>query len=159
VPGYPHVFVIGDAAAAPLVEAGGTNSRQASDTPQYVPGLAAAANQMGEHAARMVMRLAQRQSTVPFRYRDKGVMAVIGRGRAVASLGRLKLTGALAFYSWALVHLLYLAGFRNRLSVMIEWAHAYFTYRPGARLLTREDVLLDEPSQHVTAGLRYTSRP
>jgi NADH dehydrogenase len=122
VPDHPHVFVIGDAAAVP-----------------DVPGLAAAANQMGEHAARMIARSMTGQPRQPFRYRDKGTMAVIGRGRAVADFGRIHVTGAIAFLTWLFVHLLYLAGFRNRLSVMLEWGYSYFTYRPSARLITEED--------------------
>lgn len=133
VPGHPEVFVVGDAAAARM-PGGGTATE-----PQYVPGLAAAANQMGEHAARTIARTLHGKPREPFVYRDKGTMAVIGRGRAIVDLGRLKMTGTPAFYTWLFVHLLYLAGFRNRLSVLLEWAYAYFTYRPGARLITAED--------------------
>lgn len=140
VPGHPDVFVVGDAAAVPMgpVESG---PAAGSATPQqYVPGLAAAANQMGEHAARMIVRTIEGQPHVPFRYRDKGSLAVIGRGRALADFGWLKLTGVVAFYTWLFVHLLYLAGgFRNRAGVLLEWAYAYFTYRPGARLITAAD--------------------
>jgi NADH dehydrogenase len=77
---------------------------------------------------------------MPFHYRDKGTLAVIGRWRAIADFGWLKLTGAVAFFTWLFVHLLFLAGFRNRLSVLLEWSYSYFTYRPGARLLTPDDV-------------------
>jgi NADH dehydrogenase len=122
VPGHPNVFVVGDAAAV-----------------EGAPGLAAAANQMGAHAARMIARTLDGQPRETFRYRDKGSMAVIGRGRAVVDFGRIQLTGVLAFNSWLLLHLLYLAGFRNRLSVLIEWGYSYFTYRPSARLITRDD--------------------
>jgi NADH:ubiquinone reductase (H+-translocating) len=122
IPGHPHVFVIGDAAAVP-----------------DVPGLAAAANQMGAHAARMIVRALSGQPREPFRYRDKGSMAVIGRGRAVADFGRVQFTGLFAFVTWLFVHLLYLAGFRNRLAVMLEWGYSYFTYGPSARLITEED--------------------
>jgi NADH dehydrogenase len=122
VPGHRNVFVVGDAAAVP-----------------DVPGLAAAANQMGTHAARTIARTLSDQPREPFRYRDKGTMAVIGRGRAVADFGRVHFTGAFAFLTWLFVHLLYLAGFRNRLSVMLEWGYSYFTYRPSARLITEDD--------------------
>ena len=122
IPDHPHVFVVGDAAAV-----------------ANVPGLAAAANQMGEHAARMIARTLRGEPRQPFRYRDKGSLAVIGRGRAVADFGRVRLTGMLAFLTWLFVHLLYLAGFRNRLAVMLEWGYAYFTYRPSARLITEDD--------------------
>jgi NADH:ubiquinone reductase (H+-translocating) len=122
IPDHPHVFVVGDAAAVP-----------------EVPGLAAAANQMGEHAARMIVRALNGESRASFRYRDKGSMAVIGRGRAVADFGRVQFTGPFAFLTWLFVHLLYLAGFRNRLAVMLEWGYSYFTYGPSARLITEED--------------------
>jgi len=122
IPDHPHVFVVGDAAAVP-----------------DVPGLAAAANQMGEHAARMIVHALSGESRESFRYRDKGSMAVIGRGRAVADFGRVQFTGAFAFLTWLFVHLLYLAGFRNRLAVMLEWGYSYFTYGPSARLITEED--------------------
>lgn len=127
VPRYPHVFVIGDAAAVPMGEA------------QFVPALAAAATQMGTHAAKMIAASVEGRPRTSFRYRDKGTMAVIGRGKAVAVLGRLQLTGSLAFFTWLFVHLLYLAGFRNRVSVFLEWSYAYFTFRPGARLITVSD--------------------
>jgi NADH dehydrogenase len=140
VPDHPEVFVIGDAAAVPMQGAKPGPAAAGAMPQQYVPGLAAAANQMGEHAARMIVRSLEGQPRRSFRYRDKGSMAVIGRGRAIADLGRLKLTGAVAFYTWLFVHLLYLAGgFRNRAGVILEWAYAYFTYRPGARLITYDD--------------------
>ena len=121
IPGSPHVFVIGDAAV--LTD---------------VPGVAPAAIQMGAHAAHMIRRTLAGDSRRPFRYRDKGNLAVIGRNRAVADFGRLQLTGALGWWFWLLVHIAYLAGFRNRASVLLEWAYAYFTFRPGARLITEE---------------------
>jgi NADH dehydrogenase len=108
--------------------------------PSYVPGLAAAANQMGVHAARGIIRTLRGATRQPFVYRDRGSLAVIGRGRALADFGRLRVTGRPAFFLWLFVHLLYLAGFRNRLSVMLEWGYAYFTYRPSARLITEDDV-------------------
>lgn len=137
---HRNVFVVGDAASAVMASVVPGAGDHAFNAQQYVPGLASAANQMGAHAARMILNAEENRIRTPFKYRDKGEMAVIGRGLAVASLGRVKLTGPLAFYAWLFVHLLYLAGFRNRLSVMLEWAYAYFTYRPGARLLTRDDV-------------------
>jgi NADH dehydrogenase len=139
VPDHPHVFVVGDAAAAPLVD-GHRQEPQPPTRQPYVPGLAAAALQMGGHAGRMIARTIDGQPRRAFRYRNKGMLAVIGRGHAVADFGGARLTGAPAFYTWLFVHLLYLAGFRNRVSVLLEWAYAYFTYRPGARLLTPADV-------------------
>ena len=142
IAGHPHVFVVGDAAAAPLAGRRGSDDAGAQ---QYVPGLAAAANQMGAHAAAMIQRTLRGEPRAPFRYHDRGSLAVIGRGRAIADFGRLRFTGRPAFLTWLFVHLLYLAGFRNRVSVMLEWAYAYFTYRPGASLLTPRDVAA---SQH-----------
>ena len=139
LPDYPHVFVIGDAAAVRMDDPGAAASNDPSQRDTYVPGLAAAANQMGAHAGRLIADALRGGTRTPFRYRDFGSMAVIGRGRAVADFGRLTFTGATAFYTWLFVHLMYLAGFRNRLSVFLEWSYAYFTYRPGARLLTGED--------------------
>ncbi|HVL66549.1 MAG TPA: NAD(P)/FAD-dependent oxidoreductase [Vicinamibacterales bacterium] len=152
VPGRPNVFVIGDAAAAEMSEPHVKGPQAADRRPQYVPGLAAAATQMGEHAARMIVNTLAGRPRTPFRYRDKGTMAVIGRGRAVADLRGLRLTGPVAFFTWLFVHLLYLAGFRNRLSVMVEWAYAYFTYRPGARLITGEDREAEEAWQARHGG-------
>jgi NADH dehydrogenase len=134
LPDDDRVFVVGDSAAAPLLDRGGRRLTSGGK-PQFVPGLAAAANQMGEHAARMIRRSLARVPRQPFHYRNKGTLAVIGRGRAVADFGRLKLTGRIAFATWLFVHLAYLAGFRNRASVLLEWGYAYFTYRPGARLI------------------------
>ena len=145
VPGHPHAFVIGDAAAVPLAGPKLAPASDASKRPQYVPGLAAAATQMGEHAAKMIGRSLLGQPRRDYEYRDKGSMAVIGRGRAIADFGRFHLTGALAFYTWLFVHLLYLAGFRNRIIVLVEWGYAYFTYRPGARLITADDAREEAP--------------
>ena len=110
-----------------------------------MPGLAAAANQMGEHAAATIRRTLEGQPRRPFRYRDRGSMAIIGRNKAIADFGRFTLTGRAAFFTWVFVHLLYLAGFRNRLSVAIEWGYAYFTHRPGARLVTDTELAREAP--------------
>jgi NADH dehydrogenase len=147
IPGAPHVFVIGDAAAAV--------DGPARDGPvQYVPGVAPAANQMGTHAARMIARTLSGQPRLPFRYHDKGSLAVIGRGRAVADFGRFHLTGLIGWWFWLFLHIAYLAGFRNRVSVLLEWAYAYFTFRPGARLITEE-----EHARKVSSAIQIESRP
>jgi NADH dehydrogenase len=138
IPGHPNVFVIGDAAAVPLLSAAGAPLKDSTDRPRYVPGLAAAANQMGEHAARNILATLSGAPRQIFRYKDRGSLAVIGRGRAIADFGWLQLTGPVAFFTWFFVHLLYLAGFRNRASVLVEWAYAYLTYRPGARLVAKD---------------------
>jgi NADH:ubiquinone reductase (H+-translocating) len=134
LPAHKNVFVIGDAAAAVANPA--ANGGNASRT---VPALAAAAQQMGCHAARVISGTLTGRRRVPFRYRDKGTMAVIGRRHAIVDAGSLKLTGRLAWLTWLFVHILYLGGFRNRVSVLLAWGYAYLTSRPGARLITEED--------------------
>ncbi len=126
VPGHPELFVIGDMAS--IVTRG-----------KPVPGVAPAAMQMGAHAARNIRRDLEQRSRVPFVYRNKGDLATIGRHRAIADFGRLQVSGALAWWFWLFLHIMYLAGFRNRLSVLIEWAYSYFTYERGARLITRAE--------------------
>ena len=105
----------------------------------------------------MILRAMRGEARTPFRYRDKESMAVIGRGRAIADFGRLTLTGPVAFATWLFVHLLYLAGFRNRVSVLLEWSYAYFTYRPGARLVTGEDVTIEDAAGNAAASLRHSA--
>jgi NADH dehydrogenase len=123
VPGHPEVFVIGDMASA-------------SSRGKAVPGVAPAAMQMGAHAASNVRRDLEQRPRLPFVYKNKGDLATIGRHRAIADFGRVQVTGSLAWWFWLFLHILYLAGFRNRLSVLIEWAYSYFTYERGARLIT-----------------------
>lgn len=127
VPGHPDVFVVGD-----------LTSLTDPKTGKPVPGVAPAAIQMGEHAAANVLRAAAGQPMTPFQYWDKGSMAVIGRGRAVAMTDGWSFGGWLAWLAWALVHVLYLIGFRNRFLVMLQWAWQYLTFQSGARLITEE---------------------
>lgn len=124
IPGHPEVFAIGDMA---LVESGG----------KAVPGVAPAAMQMGQHAARNIRRTLEHRDRATFVYHNKGDLATIGRHRAIADLGVLTLSGGIAWWFWLFLHIMYLAGFRNRLSVLVEWAYSYFTYDRGARLITR----------------------
>jgi NADH:ubiquinone reductase (H+-translocating) len=124
VPGHPEIFVVGDLAS--LTQDDGTT----------VPGVAQGAIQMGRHAARMILRDLRGEAREPFRYRDKGDLATIGRAAAVARIGKAKLSGLLAWIIWAVVHIFYLIGFRNRILVMLQWAWAYLTYQRGIRLIT-----------------------
>lgn len=157
LPAHPEVFVVGDAAAVPDIRA--PRSPEGRTATTYVPALAVAAQQMGEHAARMIIHTMGGRAREAFRYRDRGMMAVIGRGRALAIIRGLTLTGRAAFYTWFFVHLLFLAGFRNRISVMLEWAFSYFTYRPSARLLTGEDVTRwSAEASHVREPVRVAQR-
>jgi NADH dehydrogenase len=122
VPRQPDVSVVGDLAA---IEQDG----------RPVPGVAPAAIQMGEHAAANVRRALAGEPLAPFRYRDKGSLATVGRRRAVAVLGRLRLSGFVAWLAWLSVHIFFLIGFRNRLVVLLTWAWAYLTYDRSARLI------------------------
>ena len=95
---------------------------------------------MGAHAARNVLRLVRGEPSEPFRYFDKGNLATIGRHKAVADFGRFRVRGRIAWWLWLFVHLMYLVGFRNRASVLVQWAYAYFTYQRGVRLISGEMV-------------------
>ena len=124
IPGPPEVFVIGDLAAC----------KDASGKP--LPGLAPVAIQQGEYAARAVVRATRGGALPPFRYRERGTMATIGRAAAVVDLGRLRFSGYPAWLVWCFIHILWLIGFRNRFLVMIEWAWAYLRFERSARLIT-----------------------
>ena len=133
VPGRPEVFVVGDLAA-----------RQQDGKP--IPGVAPAAMQGGQYAARRIKDILARRPTKPFRYLDKGMLATIGRASAVGEIGKLHLSGFPAWMAWLLIHIFFLIGFRNRFFVLVEWAWVYFTYERGARLITGPvHNLLDRP--------------
>ncbi|MFI5236174.1 MAG: NAD(P)/FAD-dependent oxidoreductase, partial [Gemmatimonadales bacterium] len=123
---HPEVFVLGDAAAY---------GHQGSAT---LPGICPVAIQMGDYAARTIRGELAGQPRRPFRYFDKGQLAVIGRGRAVADLRRFGFHGFIAWLTWIFVHIFFLIGFRNRVLVMLEWAWSYLTYGLGARLIYGE---------------------
>jgi NADH dehydrogenase len=125
VPGHPQVFVVGDVCA--LQQEG-----------RPLPGVAQVAKQQGAHAARNVVRAIRGEPLLPFRYRDYGNMATIGRGSAVAEIASLKVSGLLAWLIWLFIHIFWLIGFRSRLSVIGEWAWAYVTFQRRARLITDE---------------------
>ena len=127
IPGHPEVFVIGDLAL--VVRADG----------RPVPGVSPAAMQEGRRAARNIRRLMGKRPTVAFRYRNKGDLAVIGRSRAIADFGFVRFSGRIAWLLWLFVHIMYLVGFRNRISVFIQWAYSYLTYQRGVRLITVTD--------------------
>ena len=122
VPGHPDIFVAGDLAAV-------------SGPHGPVPGIAPAAKQMGAHAARAIRARLAGRAPRPFRYRHQGLLATIGRHAAVVDLGRVRLSGLLAWWFWLLAHVYFLIGFRNRLVVLIDWADAYWTYDRGARII------------------------
>jgi len=125
VPGRPEIFVIGDTALAEAWDG------------KPVPGLAPAAKQEGGHVARVLhARMVGRPAPPPFRYEHQGNLATIGRKAAVVDLGRIRLKGAPAWWFWGLVHILFLIGGRNRVSVALEWLWAYLTFRRSTRLIT-----------------------
>lgn len=129
VPGHPEIFAVGDV------------SSFADGTGRPLPGLAPVAKQQGRYVGQVIKaRLTGAPAPAPFRYRDLGTMAIIGRSSAIAHLGRVDLTGFLAWLTWSLVHLMLLVDFRSRLSVYMNWSWAWFTYGRGARLLTGHSV-------------------
>jgi NADH dehydrogenase len=125
LPGHPELFCIGDAAA--FVPEGET---------QALPGVSPVAMQEGRFVARQIARTIEGAPREVFRYVDKGVMATIGRSRAVARIGRVRLSGFLAWAAWLALHIVYLIDFRSRVLVLIDWAWSYFTYQRGSRLIT-----------------------
>ena len=125
LPGRPHIFVVGDTAFR--LDAEG----------KPLPGVAPVAKQQGTYVARAIAaHAAGRPISSPFRYRDYGMLGTIGRSRAVAQIGRIKLTGLAAWLLWCFAHIYFLIGFRNRLLVMVNWAWNFATFQRGARLIT-----------------------
>jgi NADH dehydrogenase len=125
IPGRPEAFCVGDAASF---------TPSGSDAP--LPGVSPVAMQEGRYVGRTIRRELDGQPRRPFVYLDKGSMATIGRSRAVAEVGRLRLSGVPAWIAWLAVHIFYLIDFRNRVIVLWNWAWSYVTYKRGARLIT-----------------------
>ena len=133
IPGHPEIFVAGDLVAM----------RDIDD--QMVPGVAPAAVQMGDHIAKVLKeelrlensRHADRKPELRagFRYRDKGMMAIIGKNYAVVRAGKILMQGFLAWLAWLFIHIAFLIGFRNKLSVLLGWAYSYIVNNPGARII------------------------
>jgi NADH:ubiquinone reductase (H+-translocating) len=124
-PGHPGVFIAGDLASF------------SHQTGKPLPGVAQVAKQEGTHAAANIAQVIAGRPTTAFRYFDPGNMATIGRNAAIADFGFLRVSGYLGWLLWLFVHIMFLIGFRNRLSVMLQWATAYFTYQRSVRLITR----------------------
>ena len=123
VPGSPDVFVIGDTAA--VMQDGA-----------FLPGVAPVAKQQGEYIARLLVARAHGRAVDAFRYRDFGTLATIGRKRAVAQFGKLRISGLVAWLLWSLAHVYFLIGFRNRFTVALNWGWSYVTFERGSRLIT-----------------------
>jgi NADH dehydrogenase len=125
LPGHPEVFAIGDLALV----------MQADGKP--VPGVSPAAMQMAHHVADIIdTEMDGHGVRRPFKYWDKGTMATIGRSKAVAQIGEIKLTGFIAWFAWLSIHLVFLIGFHKKITVLLQWAYSYISYKRGARIIT-----------------------
>ena len=143
VPGHPDIFVAGDL----------TNMKDRED--KFVPGVAPAATQMGDHIAKLLkeeLRLegtgfADRKHTLRplFKYNDKGMMAIIGKNAAVMKAGKFTMNGFFAWIAWLFIHILFLIGFRNKLSVLIGWAYSYIVNNPEARIIVHPPASVAPP--------------
>ncbi|HYL73348.1 MAG TPA: NAD(P)/FAD-dependent oxidoreductase [Bryobacteraceae bacterium] len=140
VPGHPEIFVIGDLAH---IEQDG----------KLLPGVAQVAMQGGGYVARLIRKRLQGKASQPFRYFDKGSLAVIGRAAAVAQIGPIHISGLIAWLAWLFIHLMYLVEFSNRVLVFIQWGFLYMTYNRGARLITGSDALHQSAREKETATL------
>jgi NADH dehydrogenase len=154
VPGHKNVFAIGDMT---YLEQDG----------QPLPGVSPVAMQMGRRVARNIRRALAGKPYEQFRYFDKGSMATIGRNAAIAQIGKLHLSGWLAWSAWLIVHLFFLIGFRNRAAALFNWAWMYFTYQRGARLITGRRMSLrprqaasanESPAQPAANQTEYSTR-
>ena len=141
IPGDPWFFVIGDAA-------------HCSDRDGHpLPGIAPVAMNEGRYVAELINQELSPAQRAPFLYRDRGMLATIGRGQAVAQFGPIRASGFLAWALWCIVHVFFLIGLRNRVRVMTEWAWYYLTFQPGARLLCEQSADRRPPSmKHHGAG-------
>ena len=124
VKGYPEVFIIGDLA------------HFAHQIGNPLPGVAPVAMQQGRYVANFIARRLRNENTPPFRYKDRGTLATIGRAAAVADFGRIHLSGYFAWLAWLFIHLMYIVEYENRLLVFLQWAWNYFTRNRAARLIT-----------------------
>ena len=142
VPGHPDVFVIGDTAA--VTGADGA----------MLPGVAPVAKQQGQYVARALVARYQGRTAAVFRYRDFGSLATIGRSRAVAQFGKLRLSGFPAWVLWSGAHVYFLIGFRNRFVVALNWAWSYITFQRGSRLITGLYARVEDMRQAPRSELR-----
>jgi NADH:ubiquinone reductase (H+-translocating) len=143
IPGHPDIFVAGDL----------TNMRDKDD--KFVPGVAPAATQMGDHISKLLKeelrlegtRFADRKHELRplFKYTDKGMMAIIGKNAAVLKVGNFTMNGFFAWIAWLLIHILFLIGFRNKLSVLLGWAYAYIVNNPEARIIVHPPASVAPP--------------
>jgi NADH dehydrogenase len=128
LPGHPEVFAIGDM----------VRIRTGGGWVDALPGLAPVAMQEGRYVARLIQRRLRGRSCPPFRYRDKGNLATIGRSTAIAEIGPMRIAGFPAWALWLGVHIFYLIGFQNRLLVLLRWTISFVTHGRGARLISED---------------------
>ena len=141
VPSHPNIFVVGDLASFSHQEG------------KPLPGVAPVAMQEGSYVAKLIQNTIEGKKSVPFRYLDRGSLAVIGRNAAVVDLGFIKFSGILAWLTWVFVHIYFLIEFDNKLVVMLQWSWNYWTRNRGARLITGEESFVDSnaPMSEETA--------
>ncbi len=125
IPGNPEVFVIGDCSSA----------KDKNGKP--LPGIATTAIQQAHYVAKLIKKEIPKEKRKPFSFFDKGSMATIGTKKAVATMGKIQLSGIIAWLAWCFIHIIYLIGFRNRFSVMVEWFYCFMTGQRGVRLVYR----------------------
>jgi NADH dehydrogenase len=148
VPGHAEIFVIGDAALVP------------GPTGEPLPGLAPVAKQQGQYVGEAIARLVRRDPAMPpFRYRDEGALATIGRHSAIADLGWIRLTGWVAWVLWGIVHIFFLIGFRSRMAVFLNWIWAWLTYGRGARLITGDTTPLAAAAKSAPRAMSDKTGP
>lgn len=133
IPGYPEIFVIGDAACNYDKEG------------KSLPGIAPVAIQQGKYVAKLISKSVPKEKREPFIYFDKGMMATIGKAKAIAVVGKFKITGYFAWLAWCFIHIFYLISFSNRLLVMIQWAYLYLSNQRRIRLITKAVSEEEEP--------------
>ena len=141
IPGHPEVFVIGDA------------SLYSDESGRPLPGVAQVAIQQARHAAKSIMRRVKGSGTERFVFHDKGSMAIVGRGAAIADLGWVRFSGVTAWLAWLFLHIVQLIGFRNRMAVLLQWAIAYLTLQRSVRLITNVQ-RADRPGQPDRSSAR-----
>jgi NADH dehydrogenase len=146
IPGHREAFAVGDMTL--FTHQGG----------KPLPGVSPTAMQMGRFVGRQIERDLEGKPREKFHYFDKGSMATIGRSRAIAEIGKLKLSGFLAWVMWLTVHIFFLIGFRNRLEVMFNWAYNYFAYQRGARIITGRRLSAGQPSDPAPQTEYETTR-
>ena len=144
--GHPEVFVLGD-----MVRVRGSDGVAVA-----LPGVAPVAMQQGRYVAKAVRARLGNRALAPFRYRDKGNLATIGRAAAVADVKGLRLSGLIAWVTWLLVHLWYLVGFQNRVLVFVRWSFSFFTHGRGARLITEAESHPEPRPLDASAAVRET---